>query len=258
MWPDPVAGLPAGRRCVELPAFVMAPEENTMNKPQALDEEKAARMERLSQRERKADRRSIQGYSKFVRFMRLVLPMSALALVVVLYLRSGLEEQVIKPMEEVTRAPRLKDRSIAKNELLNPKFESMSKQNLPYEITADRAVQGEKNKNLIMLERPVGRITMEDGMHVILQSDAGAYRQDTGRFFLEGDVYLEHDGGYTLQMTEAHIDLKKGLAWSEKDIEGEGPDMKIAAQGVKANNETGEVVFTGPATLVLDKGVGGL
>ncbi len=224
---------------------------------QYMDPEKAARLERLSQRDRK-NNDSIHVYSKFVRVMRLALPIGALVVVLVLYLGSGLEEKVIKPMEEVTRASSLDVRSIAKNELLNPKFESMSMQNLPYQITADRAVQGEKNQNLIMLENPVGTIIMKDGMRVMLQSNAGAYRQDTGRFFLEGEVYLEHDGGFTLQMHEAHIDLKQGYAWSEKSLEGEGPDMKIAAHGVRANNNSGTVVFSGPATLTLDGGIGGL
>jgi len=226
---------------------------------QTRDQEKAARLERLSVRDhRKSDHQSIHGYSKFVRLMRLALPISALVIVVVLYLGSGLEEQVIKPMEEATKASSLERHSIAKNELLNPKFESMSRENLPYQITADRAVQGEINKNLIMLEHPIGRVTMEDGMHVVLQSNAGAYRQDTGRFFLEGDVYMEHDGGFTLHMEEAHIDLKQGYAWSEKNLEGMGPDMKIAAQGVRASNDSGMVVFSGPATLILDEGLSGL
>lgn len=224
---------------------------------QLMDQEKSARLERLSQRDHRGNN-SIQGYSKFVRLMRLALPIGALVVVLILYLGSGLEEQVIKPMEEVTRGSNLQERSIAKNELLNPKFESMSAQNLPYQITADRAVQGEVNKNLIMLERPIGKITMEDGMHVLLRSNAGAYRQDTGRFFLEGDVYLEHGGGFTLHMLEAHIDLKQGFAWSEKKLNGEGPDMKLAAQGVRANNNSGKIVFVGPATLTLYGGVSGL
>ncbi len=222
-----------------------------------MDHEKIARLERLSQRDRK-NNDSIHVYSKFVRVMRLALPIGALAIILVLYLGSGIEEEVIKPMEEITKAPSLNRRSIAKNELLNPKFESMSAQDLPYRITADRAVQGEKNKNLIMLERPVGKITMQDGMYVMLKSDAGAYRQDTGRFFLEGNVHLEHDGGFSLQMKEAHIDLKQGYAWSEKSVNGDGPDMEIAAHGVRANNNSGTVVFAGPATLTLNNGIIGL
>ena len=119
----------------------------------AQNEEKAARLVRLSRRVRKDDHYSVHGYSKFVRFMRLTLPLCALAILVILYLRSGLEEQVIKPVEEAATAStsQLQERSISRNELLNPKFESVGKQSQPYEITAKRAVQGAVNKDLIML-----------------------------------------------------------------------------------------------------------
>jgi len=231
---------------------------NSSNTQVTGDDNKSARMERLARREQKRDHSFVHSYSRFVRLMRLALPLCALAIVVVLYVRSGLDEQVIQPVQEEPEKNHSYQRSISRNELLNPKFESVSKQDQPYEITAQRAVQGEANKDLIMLDRPLGKITMKDGLQITLRSNAGAYRQDTGRFFLEGDVYLEHDGGYTLQTQEAHIDLKKGYAWSEKDVAGSGPDIKIAARGVRANSNTGEIVFTGPATLTLDGGVGGL
>lgn len=221
------------------------------------DEEKAARLERLSRRSREYDQhQGVAGYTKFVRMMRVALPLCAVMLIAVLYLRSGLEEQVIMPMEEATKAPSLKDRSISKNELLNPKFESVDNQNQPYKITAKRAVQGEVNENLIMLEHPSGVITMEDGGKITMQSKTGAYRQDTERFFLEGDVFLEHEEGYKLQTEEAHIDLKQGFAWSEKDVNGEGPDMSIAAKGVHANSNTGEIIFAGPAKLTFNSSLG--
>lgn len=224
----------------------------------SLGDEKEARLERIAQRGQKAPHSSIHVYSKFVHLMRLALPLCALAIVVVLYLRSGLEEQVIKPIEDVVKAPDLQMRSISRNELLRPKFESIITDGQPYEITAERAVQGEKNKDLIMLDQPTGKITMKDGMHMVLHSLFGAYRQDTGRFFLEGDVQFVHDGGYRLQTQEAHIDLKQGYAWSEKGVKGTGVDMSVSAAGVRADNNTGEVVFSGPATLVLEKGMKGL
>ena len=158
----------------------------------------------------------------------------------------------------MTKAPDLQNQKIAKNELLNPKFESMDNKSQPYQIVAQRAVQGETNKDLIMLEQPVGVLTMKDGVEVTVTSKTGAYRQDTERFFLEGEVSLQHGGGYILKSEEAHIDLQKNLAWSEKDVSGSGPDMTIAARGVQANGETGEIVFSGPAKLTLAKGFGGV
>ncbi|MGH1456092.1 MAG: LPS export ABC transporter periplasmic protein LptC [Alphaproteobacteria bacterium] len=214
-----------------------------------------ARMERLSRRGDKVDGGG--GYTRFVRAMRFALPLAAIGVVVVLYFRSGVEETAIIPLAEREIAQDIKEQRISKNELMNPKFESMDKKSQPYEITADRAVQGESNKDLIMLERPIGRMTMQDGDVIKVTSQTGAYRQDTERFFLEGDVFLEHVQGYTLETAEAHIDMKQNFAWSEKDVHASGPDLSIDAKGIQANGQTGEIVFQGPAKLILDKGFEG-
>lgn len=197
-------------------------------------------------------------YSRFVKAMRVVLPVAALALVAIVILRSGGQDEFIEPVPIAERAPDLKDQKISRNELVNPSFESTDQKSQPYKITAARAVQGERNKDLIMLERPVGQMTMSGDAIVKVSSETGAYRQDTERFFLQGGVFMEHEEGYTLFSEEAHIDLKQKFAWSEKDVKGLGPDMSIKAKGITANGETGEIVFSGPVKLVLDKGFKGL
>ncbi|MGH1374782.1 MAG: LPS export ABC transporter periplasmic protein LptC [Alphaproteobacteria bacterium] len=197
-----------------------------------------------------------QGYTTFVRVMRLALPVVAVGIIALLYSRTGEQESAIVPVEEYTQE--IEEQQISRNELLNPKFESVDKKDQPYLITADRAIQGEMNKELIMLERPIGTMTMSDGVQVRMHSDTGAYRQDTERFFLQGNVHLEHAQGYKIFSEEAHIDLKKNFAWSEKDVRGEGPDLFIEGSGVHANGKTGEIVFTGPAKLILDDGFEGI
>lgn len=215
-----------------------------------------SRMERLSRREGDVD--SGLSYTRFVRIMRLVLPFAAIVVMAILYLRSGKEDNAIMSIEDQEIAQELKEKTISRNELVNPKFESTDKKNQPYSITADRALQGEVNKDLIMLEKPVGHMTMVDGDVVKVSSNSGAYRQDTERFFLEGNVHLEHVQGYTLSSSEAHIDLKQYFAWSEEDVYATGPDIAINAKGVKANGQTGEIIFQGPARLVLENGFEGV
>lgn len=197
-----------------------------------------------------------RGYTTFVRVMRLALPVVAVGIIAILYTRTGEQESAIVPVEEYQKD--IQEQQISRNELLNPKFESVDKKDQPYLITADRAIQGEKNKELIMLERPVGTMTMSDGVQVRMHSDTGAYRQDTERFFLQGNVHLEHAEGYRIFSEEAHIDLQKNFAWSEKDVRGEGPDLSIEGAGVHANGKTGEIVFTGPAKLILEEGFEGV
>lgn len=195
------------------------------------------------------------SYSRFVRIMRFVLPLIAGVLVLLLVLGQKTQESAIAPIEEAA-TPELTKESIERNELLNPKLESMDKKSQPYQITADRAIQGKTNRDLIMLERPVGVMTLKDGTTVRVHSETGAYRQDTERFFLQGKVFLEHAQGYVMETDEAHIDLKHNVAWSEKHVVGNGPDMTIDATGIRANGETGEIIFIGPATLVLENGFG--
>lgn len=217
--------------------------------------EHEARIERLSRRDKHNGTSSL-GYTRFVRIMRMVLPLAAVGVVTILLIRTGVEDTHIVPIE--SDKSKIQDQNISKNELLNPKFESMDKKMQPYKITADRAVQGEKNKDLIMLDRPVGVMTMKDGVQLTVHSDTGAYRQDTERFFLQGEVFMQHADGYSLSSEEAHIDLKKNFAWSDKDVQGQGPDILIDAKGVRADGNTGEIVFSGPAKLVLENGVDGV
>ena len=215
----------------------------------------AQRRERLSRRDVSAGVYSA-SYTKFVRTMRLVLPLLAAGIVIVLFLWPSVDDEAIVPVRQ--DQDMLKSQTITKNELTNPHFESADKKNNPYTIRAQRAVLGETNENLIMMEKPVGEMMLEGGAKVRVTSNTGAYRRDTERFYLSGDVDIEHDKGYTLKSQETHFDLRAKLAWSDKDVSATGPDLLIVAKGLKADNDQGTLVFTGPATLTLDKGLEGL
>ncbi len=214
-----------------------------------------SRIERLSSRS-EVNRSDFTSYSRFIRVMRWALPSAAMVIVAILFIRTGEQDKTVEPLYK--NSPEIKNQNISKNELVNPRFESTDKANRPYRITADRAVQGETNKDLIMLDRPVGVMAMDERTNVTMRSDSGAYRQDTERFFLQGNVFLQHDDGYDLRSSEAHIDFKQRFAWSDKDVKGLGEDLSIAAKGVRVNGKTGKIIFVGPAKLVLENGLGGI
>lgn len=204
-----------------------------------------------------ASREHVQGsgYTRFVRITRIVLPLIAMGIIITLFSVKDVDSNRIAPVQNESGSDQNLKEKITRNELLNPEFVSSDKKKQPYKITAIRAIQGEKNKDLIMLEKPIGTMVLNNGNTVKMTSKTGAYRQDTERFFLEGDVFLQHQEGYTLQSSEAHIDLNKNYAWSEKDVMGKGPDIIIEAKGMQADGETGNIVFSGPAKLTLEKGM---
>ncbi|MCC7305310.1 MAG: LPS export ABC transporter periplasmic protein LptC [Alphaproteobacteria bacterium] len=186
-------------------------------------------------------------YSRFVRWMRLLLPLVALAIVAVVFTWSESPREYLPPPGE-----KMPQQTVGKNELLNPRFESTDSEGQPFTVTAKRAVQGEKNEKLVILEEPVGGLELKDKHKVEIRAHEGAFEQESRRLVLRGEVRLTHDLGYDFVTPELHLDIGQGTAWSDKDVTGGGPDGTLAAKGLKGDNVKGVLVFLGPAKLTLN------
>lgn len=196
---------------------------------------------------------STEKYTRLVKLMRLVLPTIALAIVVVVVSWSKFEDLVAKPAMEAA-IPHI----IGKNELLRPRFQSVDNKNQPFKITAHRAFQNEQNPKLVHLDRPMADITLNSGNWLAIESKKGTYEQNAENLVLEDDVKLYHDEGYELITSKLFVNLKAQEAWSDQPIYAQGPAGQIEASGMKADTGKGELIFTGPVTLKLNKDVKGL
>lgn len=154
-------------------------------------------------------------------------------------------------------------KNISKNELLNPRFDSVDNRNQPFTITAAKAVRGETDDNLILLTQPSGDITLKNGRWLSIKSESGAYNQDKSRLLLRDNIQIFDDQGYTLTTQQMNIDINEDTILSETPITGQGPAGTIQSTGLYANMKTGLLSFKGPATLTLKTtktgtGLGGL
>lgn len=190
-----------------------------------------------------------RSYSKTVRLIRTLLPIAAVAMIAIVFTWSQKPDERVISIKPGEKAPP----TIGKNELVNPRFESMDNKRQPYTITADRAVQGEENEELIILEHPKGDLMTRKGNWIAIEAQTGAYRQDTQRLLLKGDVKLFHDLGYQLETQQLNIDINNAAAWSDQKVTGQGPSGTIEASGLEAKDQEGHLVFTGPAKLILNK-----
>lgn len=186
-------------------------------------------------------------YSTFIRWARLVLPTVAVMITAVVFTWSNSRNENLIPSAD----PSMVQATVGKNELLNPRFESTDEKKQPYTITAKRALQGETNEELVMLEEPVADMLLNSGNWIAIKAQQGAYRQDSKRLLLRGDVRLYHDLGYQMETAQLHIDLENDTAWSEDPVSGQGPAGTLKATGLKASTRDGTLLFTGPAELIL-------
>ncbi len=186
--------------------------------------------------------------STLVKKLRLILPLIAGAIIVVMFVWSDMES-VAPPQKKKDVAPQ----SIGKNELLNPRFESEDTSQQPYTITAQKAFQNSDNLNLIILEKPVADISLKDGKWLAVEADKGEFEQVKQTLMLQGHVKLFHDDGYEMLTERVDIDMIAQTAVSTTPVSGHGPVGTIQSKGLTANGAKGLLTFTGPATLVLNQ-----
>jgi lipopolysaccharide export system protein LptC len=185
-------------------------------------------------------------HSSIVRRLRLVLPLVAIGIVVIMLAWSDMDK-----IAEPVRREEVSPQTMGKNELVKPKFQSEDTNQQPYTITADRAFQEADNLDLVILEKPVADITLEDGAWIAIKAKNGEYLQSRQKLKLTGDVRLYHDDGYELATEQVDLDIISQTAHSDKPVSGHGPAGTITSSGLDANGRNGTLIFTGPAKLIL-------
>lgn len=197
---------------------------------------------RMRRKEHERSSLHVDHYSRIVKFLRVLLPILALAIIVVLFSWSSMERN-IEPLAQGKETPK----TIGENELINPHFESHDADQQPYNITADRAYQSQEKMDLIHLERPKADMSLKDGAWVSLKAKDGIYDQQKGLLSLHGDIELFHDDGYALNTNRLDINIEKQYAETFLPVSGQGPAGTLEAQGMKAYGNKGAIIFKGPA-----------
>lgn len=187
------------------------------------------------------------GYTRFVRAMRFILPLVAIALTIVIVLWDEMGTR-LSEAEQKKFMPEVEE---ARGEMLNPQFDSVDSEGRPYTVTADKAEQDENNPKVMIMQNPDALIQMNEIEKLSGRAHSGLYEQEAGKLFLSGNVTLNHSAGYVLQGEELRVDLKAGQAFSDLPVHIESKMGTIDALGLEADNKTGAVIFKGPATLVL-------
>lgn len=187
-----------------------------------------------------------QKKSKLVRQLRLILPVIAVALVVILMVWSD-QIKIAPPPQKKDIAPD----QIGQNKLVNPRFESQDDKAQPYVITAKEALQKPEDLNVVDLVLPKASMKLNDGNEVNVESVKGQFDQVKQTLNLNENVQLVDKQGYVVNVQSVDFDLIGKTSQSATPVTATGPAGTINATGFHADGNTGVLTFTGPATLVI-------
>lgn len=187
-------------------------------------------------------------YTRFVGWMKWLLPGAAIVLVGLVMMWPQIE-RTGKSVERSVMAS-ISEEDVENVQLVNPRYVGVDDLDRPYTLTADVAKQAGPDKDMVLLEAPKADITLEDGTWLALTAESGAYFREAERLNLTGAVTIFHDKGYSVETSEAQVDLKEGAARGDAPVVAHGPLGTLESRGFRVLEKGETIIFTGPAKMV--------
>jgi lipopolysaccharide export system protein LptC len=189
-----------------------------------------------------------RGYTRFVSWMKLVLPGVAVALLLLVAAWPRLAAQVERLGAGLAKLDLNEARDLR---MVNAHFSGLDKLNRPYTVTAQVARQMPSKDDLVSLEGPKADITLQSGAWVAVNSDTGIYQQQQQVLDLFGQVHVFHDTGIEFTTDSARVNLDQGTAEGTEAVTGQGVFGELDAQGFQLLDRGQRVIFTGKSRLLL-------
>jgi lipopolysaccharide export system protein LptC len=176
-----------------------------------------------------AGRRRVRAYSRLVAWMKVALPLAALAVMSALFIsaqKTGDLTEIFTAEELVTLGAGLR--------LDNPRFAGVTEQGEPFAIRAEWALPDSAMPRFVDLERPEGEIEMKGGRTIAAHSATGRMHREKKILVLEGGVVLDTSDGYHVETELVELDLDAETAFGPGPVSGTGPSGQIDAGSFRA------------------------
>ena len=192
-----------------------------------------------------------QIYSRFVNFMKFVLPALAFIVIALIAAWPQINNSDLGFRIGVTLMKLTGDENPS---MINPRYIGTDSDNQPFSITADLARNINDDNMRVNLVMPKADITLGDGTWVVLTANDGIYYKEQNKLELKGAVNLYHDSGYEFLTERASIDLETGSAKSHGPVKGQGPFGHVNASGFHMIAKGKIIYLLGKSKLVLFPG----
>ena len=176
-------------------------------------------------------------YTSMVRFMRIVLPLAAIALMGGLFL-------IYQPPSRVGDLTFVDVGKLASGlELKNPSFTGATSAGEPFLLRADRAIPDGPDPDEVELENVRGEIVRDNGETIRLNAAAGAMTLKSNTMVLTGGVTISTSSGYEMQTEVLRGDADSRNLVSDGHVRGVGPAGEIEAGRMRATDDEGGVAW---------------
>lgn len=192
--------------------------------------------------------RAALRHSARVRTLKRLIPLAALAAVVVVALIGVLEP--LRSIGGLSLGP--VSLSGSKITMDAPRLSGFREGTQPYEVTAASATQDVKNPSIVELNDITGQVQLDGGGKARINAASGVYDSQSEHLKLTGDVRVRTDSGYDVQLSSASVDFKGGRVVSDEPVVVTITQGTISADRLDISDNGKHIVFEGRVHTVLD------
>ncbi|MCC3303739.1 LPS export ABC transporter periplasmic protein LptC [Sneathiella sp. HT1-7] len=134
----------------------------------------------------------------------------------------------------------------------NPQYVASDINERQYVVTADTATQKTATASLVSLTNIQADITLPSKDWISISAPAGELDTETGVLDLYGVIDIFSDSGNQFSANSAQVNLKKRTITSDNRLKGHGPLGAIEADGLAADQITGNIRFDGNVKMTIN------
>lgn len=138
--------------------------------------------------------------------------------------------------------------------MTSPNLNGFTKENLPYSMTAVKAIQDIKKSGVIALEGINAELPIGTRGRAKILAESGIYDNANGRLQLDKSFTVTTDDGLHAKMLSADINIATGQITTDKPVDIRSGNTHILADRMQVQDRGGVLVFEDKVRLVIDPG----
>jgi lipopolysaccharide export system protein LptC len=185
-------------------------------------------------------RRAVR-HSRFVRFLRVVVPFAIAAILAII-----IAVAYFKPFQVLAKLPIDPSKLVisgTKVTMEQPRLAGFTRDARPYELSARAASQDIARPGVLELKDIHARVQMQDKVVIDLSAASGVYETKADVLKLADDILFSSSSGYQVRLSEAVVDMKKGAIVSERPVEVTLPNGTILANRLEVADNGAMILF---------------
>jgi lipopolysaccharide export system protein LptC len=208
------------------------------------------RLDRLVRQPRSRTRGGSR-YSSLVRSLRVLLPLSAGALLLLAIIWPQLEFENALDVGGLPQS--IDDINSAEIRMIAARVVGTDEEGRPFTLRAEEAQQLDGVLNRVVLRKPQAEIQVEDGETIQVSADEGEYSREDESMVFRRNVVLIHSLGYRIETELANVDIPAARAYGDQPVSGTGPNGTLSGSGFEILDKGKTVKVLGRSKLILNE-----